>query len=241
MLHFNLQGVSDKVPQLELLLTDLKSIDIMCITEHWQNKHEIEILAINNLVPKSWYSRSTKIRGGCCILVNESLQTTNCRDLETMSMELDFECSAVKINNLKLFVICIYRSPNGDIDIFFQKFQECLNWVSKRKTCKRVIVCGDLNIDFMQKNKHVSAIQEILLMYNFEVKINQPTRITTHSATFIDNFFTNFDSGGVQVVNNLLSDHTYQILSVNLAKDPSKKFSTSEGNLRKLILIPLFI
>lgn len=223
VLHFNVQGVTDKVPQLELLLTDLQTIDIMCITKHWLKAHELDLLRINNLHPKSWYTRSTKIRGGSCILVKNSYQTTTCEELTSMSIELDFECSAVKIDLFKIIVICIYRSPNGNIDVFFQKLQECLDWAAKRKICNRVIIGGDFNIDFMQNNKQVSAIQEILLAYNFEIKIKQPTRITAHSATCIDNFFINFDSGDVQVFNNLLSDHTYQILSTSLRKDQNDK------------------
>jgi hypothetical protein len=70
---------------------------------------------------------------------------------------------------------------------------------------------GDYNIDMFHLNEH-SPTQEFvdsLFSHMFYPLINRPTRITAHSATLIDNIFTNNLSPQLfsGIILNDLSDH----------------------------------
>ena len=76
---------------------------------------------------------------------------------------------------------------------------------------KRLFICGDFNIDLIktdssQESKSFSEMMNSPAMFPL---INKPTRITTRTATLIDNIFTNeikytVDSG---IIIDDLSDH----------------------------------
>lgn len=223
IMHFNVQGVTDKVPLFEVLLHELQQpIDIMCITEHWLKNSEAELLSISKLKCMSHFTREAKKRGGSCIMVNEKYTVQNYDELIQHAIETEFECSAIKIEELGLTILCIYRPPTGNIDIFFEQLESCL-LVANRKMCGKVVICGDFNIDILKPSKNVSTLQQILLTYNFNILIDEPTRISNNTATCIDNFFINFEHRRVGVFNSPLSDHTYQILSIASLKGPKNE------------------
>jgi hypothetical protein len=72
-------------------------------------------------------------------------------------------------------------------------------------------VARDYNLDLLRCNDHTSTQEfiENLFSYMFIPLINKPTRITSHSATLIDNIFTNNLSGKVlsSILINDISDH----------------------------------
>ena len=66
-----------------------------------------------------------------------------------------------------------------------------LSVISKNK--KLCYVAGDYNLDLLCCNDHTSTQEFVknLFSYMFIPLINKPTWITAHSATLIDNIFTN--------------------------------------------------
>lgn len=154
-MHFNIQGITNKAPLLELLISEMQiSLNIICFTEHWLAQAELQLFPINNFIVKSYFTRSLKKRGGCCILVDKNLRKVESyKELENLSIEMHFECSAVKLNDESIVVVCIYKTPVGDLEIFFKQLQKCLSVVSNKKSYKKVIICGDFNIDTL----HMSA------------------------------------------------------------------------------------
>ena len=70
---------------------------------------------------------------------------------------------------------------------------------------------GDFNLDLLRYNDNVPTQEFIdrLFSYSFYPLISNPTRITSHTATLIDNIFTNQLSDNVfnGIVLNDLSDH----------------------------------
>jgi exonuclease III len=47
-----------------------------------------------------------------------------------------------------MVLVCIYGSPDGDLQLFLQNMEIIIQKVQLKR--KRVILCGDWNINFME-------------------------------------------------------------------------------------------
>ena len=58
---------------------------------------------------------------------------------------------------------------------------------------KTVFLCGDFNANLLTTEEHTAteAFYEMMACQSFQPLILQPTRVTSHSATLIDNIFCN--------------------------------------------------
>ena len=118
----------------------------------------------------------------------------------------------------------IYRPPNGNPEEFLDKFSESLSSLTRAN--KHCYLIGDFNLDLMKHETHSITAQfvEVIFSYGLVPLITKPTRITAHSATLIDNIFTN--NTNVLSKNGLiisdLSDH-FPIYSVIATDHHSKK------------------
>ena len=85
----------------------------------------------------------------------------------------------------------IYRPPSESTLEFIDKVNEIISGVTKgNKLCW---ITGDFNLDLLKHESHSVTAQfiESLFAFGFLPMITKPTRITAHSATLIDNIFTN--------------------------------------------------
>ena len=85
----------------------------------------------------------------------------------------------------------IYRPPSENTLEFIEKVNEIISGVTKgNKHCYRT---GDFNLDLLKHESHsvIAQFIESLFAFGFLPMITKPTRIKAHSATLIDNIFTN--------------------------------------------------
>ena len=85
----------------------------------------------------------------------------------------------------------IYRPPDTNINSFIGHVSEILSKIKSDK--KLLYIMGDFNINLLNTDKH-NATQEFvdnLFSYTLLPAITKPTRVTSHSATLIDNIFCN--------------------------------------------------
>ena len=108
-----------------------------------------------------------------------------------------------------IIVGTIYRPPNQNLSSFLEKFNELISIISKDN--KHCYIMGDFNLDLLHYDDHAPTqeFMDSLFSHMFFPLITRPTRITSHSATLIDNIFTNslsfnFRSG---IILNDISDH----------------------------------
>ena len=85
----------------------------------------------------------------------------------------------------------IYRPPSENTLEFIEKLNEIISGVTKGN--KHCYITGDFNLDLLKHESHSVTAQfiESLFAFSFLPMITKPTRITAHSATLIDNIFTN--------------------------------------------------
>ena len=230
ILHLNIRSLRNKVGELEVLLAK-NDPDVIVLCEHWLCDSEILFVKLSNYVLAAKFCRSIVHGGGVCIYVKTAIKF---RDLEIYSaVERHFECVAIdlSLNNTLLKVVGIYRSPNSDIDIFFDKLDEVLE--SLFTIDVKIVLCCDSNIDLMTTTSNSTTFLNVLVKHNLFCTINQPTRITGTSETLIDNIITNITSYTSYVHPTILSDHTFQLchLEINHAYSTNPiRFCRSFGN-----------
>ena len=95
------------------------------------------------------------------------------------------------LNGTKKNIGCgiVYRHPNTSLQSFLDHFSKILDKV--RKESKLCIIMGDFNINLLNCDSHALAgeFTNLLSSYFFQSHLLQPTRITGHSATLIDNIY----------------------------------------------------
>lgn len=140
-------------------------------------------------------------RGGTCILIKKEL---DCKRINTdQALPYSFECCAVEVLQYNLIIVCIYRTPNSNLDIFFQQLQSLLCTLSRKRN-KKIILCGDWNIDMLQSNKHSRDLKSLLSNYNIKNHINYPTRKNACLDLITSNLSLNIDP---KIHYLCLSDH----------------------------------
>jgi exonuclease III len=223
VLHQNIHGLINKSDMLTVCLEELrdsnKSIDILCITEHNMTSGDVTNLNIPNYRLASYFCRDNR-HGGSCILIGYKLNFITLKHINKLSVSNVIELCAVEIVQHNITVVCVYRPPKYDtlsFEIFFNKLHVVLSSLCTKK--KKVIICGDLNINTLESSKRANDFINILSCYNIRLHFKEPTR--SASGTCLDNIAHNFGRCMGVVTELGLSDHFAQILQC-----PVKKTST---------------
>jgi hypothetical protein len=85
--------------------------------------------------------------------------------------------------------VCTYRSPDGDFHTFLNKLELVIEKVHSLN--KKLILCGDWNINFMKRSDRLEELRNLLVMYNLINTVISPTRITKNSMSLLDVIVTN--------------------------------------------------
>ena len=191
--HLNVRSLQNKLDDLTALLTSLDvKFSIVGITETWlQNSaHNVDI---------NWYdfvfkNRSFKSGGGVGLYVSNDLNFKIREDIRVPNEEVmePWFIEILRPQGKNIIVGIIYRPPNQGADIFVGNFNEILAKISrKNKIC---YLMGDFNLNLLNHQIHDATGQFLDGLYScmFSSLITLPSRITSHSATLIDNIFTNY-------------------------------------------------
>ena len=153
--------------------------------------------------------------GGCALYVNSQLDHHVRNDLS--AIHEDYETIWLEINNHKSknFLCCsLYRHQSSDMTSFTDHMTSILQKMQKEN--KTLFIICDFNISLLNYQSHSETNDFINLMVSQYLlpHILHPTRVTDHSATIIDNIFTNNAESDTISVNILsqTSDHFPQFL-----------------------------
>jgi len=154
--------------------------------------------------------------GGSCIFVKQGIITKELNFLNNLGEDKSIEMSAVERVKYGIIVICIYRSPDGQAGIFFNKLEMIIQkLIGKHKT---LILCGDWHINILKSSPHAKELNNLLLHYNLKSIVNVPTRITKNTASLLDVVITNEEKyvNFLSVMDLGLSDHLARSISISL-------------------------
>jgi exonuclease III len=118
------------------------------MSEHHLTKEAILNLNIDNYKLGAYYCRKITKSGGVCICICKSYQYVNL-DLDKYCSEQDIEVCAIRLrqNSRNLYVLSIYSSPSGNLNVFIERLEELLNKISRDQDY--IVICGDFNANFI--------------------------------------------------------------------------------------------
>ena len=114
-----------------MLSTDLKDVDVLCLTEHWQNGQTISCTNISSLKLVSAFCRMSNNHGGSGIYVKDGQITREISCFTEICEEKNFEMSLIELPRHKLIIVCFYRSPDGNLGKFLDKLELVIQKLSK--------------------------------------------------------------------------------------------------------------
>ena len=158
----------------------------------------------------------------------------------------DYESLWIEIqNNIGRNIMCgvFYRHPHGNVDTLLNHINMIVESIHREN--KYCVLLGDFNLDLLKFEVHPDTDNTLNTLGTFYFQpqiLQQPTRITDHSATLIDNIFFNSLEHFV-ISGNLcydLTDHLPNFLIASkLSSLPvsTKVFRCDYLNLNKQALI----
>lgn len=239
IIHLNAQAATNKVDELALMCDELKP-DVFVVTEHNFQANNINLFQINNYNLANVFIRKNQKGGGVAVFIKDGLEYEQFK--VKSSCELDFEAEGIKIStNMldKITVVGIYRSPNGCVNSFFEKFESLLTEIFRKY--QHFVIIGDININALNHSDPITLrLRDSLSTFGLNLAVDSPTRVTATSSTAIDNVISNILNTTVTVFDTAISDHFAQEVVVHgctpqkLLENFTTKRVTSEENIKEL-------
>ena len=236
VVQINTRGIKSKLDELDMLITDLKQPDIIIISETWSG--EEKFINIKGYTFEG-IPRERKKGGGVGFLIKHGLIYRELKDLNKSSNDPIFKHYFIELKGDHQNVILgsIYRPPNTNLDRFMVEYKSSLDRLNNMKN-KEIILGMDHNINFLKHDVHPKTQEfiELNLDMNLLPVITKPTRVSTTSATLIDNIFVSNrlqHSINSAVIITDISDHSPCILTVNnfnQSKDRKTKITKRKLN-----------
>ena len=175
----------------QLLTSINNSFSVIGISETWlqDSTHHVNIYGYNF----EHIYRTDKTGGGVGLYIIPTLQYKIRNDL-CFGNSFTVESLFIEIFNPEgknAIVGVMFRPPSQNLADFISKLNILMGKISrKNKSC---YLMGDFNLNLLSQHCHQFTNEFLDMMYanTFFPLITLPTRITLHSANFIDNIFTN--------------------------------------------------
>lgn len=237
IIHVNIASLSKHIDELRCLLSLLDhEFDVIAITE--TRLHDTPLLNLDIEGYEFIHTPTESQCGGAGLYIKTGNQYKQVESLSTSTLNISesifIELSRKSCKNL--IIGCIYRhhTPiNSFLDNFFNGVLEKLS----KESTKICALLGDFNVNLLNYSTHndTSEFYDTISSYGYRPLILQPTRVTTSTATLIDNIFIN-DIGCSSTGGNItssISDHFFQFSQIDCFDKPvSHKYTKYSRNFR---------
>ena len=199
------------------------SFSVIALSETWLKDNNQQLCNIDGYSSEH-VVRESRIGGGVSLFINNDIEYTLLKNvcitdsnMESLFIEIDNK-SINKKNNAIVGVL--YRPSDTDIKKFNDHLAHILTQIKGKS--KSVYLLGDYNINLLSYETHTETheFMDMLCSFSFVPNITKPTRITTHSATLIDNILCNNMTSNNNIFAGLLytdiSEHFKVTIDINL-------------------------
>ena len=197
-MQLNIRSILAHQQELSQLLRNLERkgshVDIILLSETFLTKKTEKMVNIPGykLIGKHCPTRKG---GGICILLNENIPYKRRHDLDIFEegiLESVFLGIRVK-NGRKIIVGSMYKPPNAESKQLIDGFETLVTKLrsNQKKDTPELIIGIDHNLDLLKGQIHLLTRHFIdrIDKLNLLPTITRPSRITSHSATLIDNIY----------------------------------------------------
>ena len=194
----------------------LYRLDVLCVQEHWI-KTNCEDFVIGGMRVVSHFSRERGAGGGVFVMLRTDISSTPVEYINELALEAHFEISAIRLNLYNMVVVCLYRPPGGDLQVFHGRMDLLLSRLQTGSNTK-ILIGGDFNVHFNANNVVAQRVVDSFRVHGF----NGLVEFCTRRNNTIDNVFTNTDILSVETFPVAFrSDHTGVAvrLPVSVAED----------------------
>ena len=155
----------------------------------------------------------------------------NIKERADLCFKLNFlESLFIEFTSSNVTYLCgvIYHRPNSSPINFIQKLNDILEQTLSEN--KKIILTGDFNINLLNSSRVTTDLINLFHGNNMLSLINKPTRLTTSTATIIDQIWSNDYSNLIQsgILCMSISDHfpVFSVFSLKNSNPNSKKIIT---------------
>ena len=228
ILHLNIRCMTENFETFqEFYNPSTVNLTIICLSETWTNDNNVgesSLFQLEGYNPVHQIRKNRKV-GGIAIFIRDSLLykiredlSVNWDGIESLSIEI--------INDhCKNIFSVVYRAVNGDLSINETFFRKILS--ENTEANKTLFLAGDFDINVLDyENKKVQNFVNLMFEFSMMPTVNKPTRVTSYTATAIDNIITNFifdNDFGNAIIKTNVSDHFLIIFTIKLKKQPLLK------------------
>jgi hypothetical protein len=135
----------------------------------------------------------------------------------------------------KVCILTIHRSPKGNFKNFLKQLDLILRKLYNHKY--NIIICADVNVNYLSDNHDKSQLNMVLHSYNLSSIVKFPTRFGLISYATIDNIFIDISSWGnyeLYPLTNGLTDHAAQLLIIyNIHKQTKEDHTYFKRKINK--------
>lgn len=174
----------------ELIIGLPVKMDVICMSETWieeSEKHLHRIYGFNGYFSCRPANGKKKRGGGCAVFTSENFPFSS-SELTEMNDNYYFQSNLIKtIDNIEIIVASMYRQ-HGKIEMT-NCFLNFLDSFLSGNRHKKVILCGDTNINMKVFTKTTKRYLEIVKDHHFKIVNTIPTR----EDSLIDQIITNFN------------------------------------------------
>ena len=235
MLHINIASLSLHIDDLKTLLNLLDHpFDIIGVSETKIREDRDPITNIE-LDGYDFVHTSTKsyfggvgifVKSGHDYVVRTDLNKSVHNVAESVFIEIKHQ------SKKNLIVGCIYRHHSPITEFISTFLDDTLITIGKEKN-KICTLLGDFNVDLLKADVDIHTTNFVDLLYSngFRPLILQPSRVTSGSATLIDNIYINdleASSYGGNITSSI-SDHFPQFCTLNIFEKVSKTKNVKYG------------
>ena len=222
LLCSNIRSVNKNFDSFKELLseTDVR-FPIIGLVETWFKDKPHDYYHLNGYSLESC-NRINKKGGGVCLYVDEDISYNVRHDINELNKLKYTESLFVEIEKSKsqnIVVGIVYRPPDQVIRDFNKCIEKILQEITSKEN-KLLFLMGDFNINLLNNDVHepTGEFVDILSSFSLYPSIVKPTRITSKSATLIDNIFTNnYANQTSGILLSDVSDHLPIFVSTNVS------------------------
>ena len=231
ILHLNTRSIISKLNEVQNLLQQLPT-SILAVTETWLTDNTADTIHIPGYT-FTYRNRGEGRGGGVGLFTREDIKH---KEMIIPTSFTSFESLFINISSTKstdIVVGVIYRPPGTNLDFFNTEFESLIDLLIVYKNRnKRIFLAGDFNIDLLASETHIPTADftDCLTSHHFLPLILQPTRITTTTATLIDNIFTNSPASVTNsaIIISDISDHLPIITWIENTSKPLNKLGNPQ-------------